>query len=149
METAQPAVFMNLCMIRDGSKVLMLDKVKGKVTGLTFPGGHVEINEPFVDSVIREVYEETGLTAVSPKIRGIYNWTKNGTRYVGLLYLIDRFTGELKASDEGNVFWVEFDKLAEMPLINDLKELLEIFCGDVYGEFYCSPDGDGWDKKLI
>jgi len=51
-----PCVFMNLCMIRDGDKVLMLDKVKGSVTGLTFPGGHVERDEPFADAVVREVF---------------------------------------------------------------------------------------------
>lgn len=38
--------------------------------GLTFPGGHIEKGESFVDSVIREVYEETGLTIENPRICG-------------------------------------------------------------------------------
>ncbi len=32
-----------------------------------FPGGHVEQNEIFQKSIIREVWEETGLTIESPK----------------------------------------------------------------------------------
>lgn len=34
--------------------------------GITFPGGHVERSESFVDAVIREVEEETGLTISKP-----------------------------------------------------------------------------------
>ncbi len=53
--------FMNMCMIQDGrGNVLALDKVNDSYTGTTFPGGHVEKNEIFNDSIIREVWEETG-----------------------------------------------------------------------------------------
>ena len=143
-----PCVFMNLCMVCNGSKILMLDKVKGSVTGLTFPGGHVEKDEMFADAVIREVYEETGLMIYSPRQCGIYDWIKDGVRYVGLLYCADKFSGSLKSSDEGEVFWVEFNELKNLPLINDLRELLNIFCGKGYSELFCKPDGDGWDKML-
>ena len=143
-----PCVFMNLCMICDGSKVLMLDKVKGSVTGLTFPGGHVERDEPFADAVVREVFEETGLTLIEPKLCGTYDWIKEDVRYVGLLYRADKFTGTLTSSDEGEVFWVEYDEMLKMPLMSDLRELLEIFCGRGYSEFFCTPIGDGWNKWL-
>ena len=55
---------MNMCMILDGKgNVLALDKVNDSYTGTTFPGGHVERNELFSKSMIREVWEETGLTS--------------------------------------------------------------------------------------
>ena len=58
----------NMCMVYDDAgNVLVQDKVDKKWSGLTFPGGHIEKGESFVDSVIREVYEETGLTIEKPK----------------------------------------------------------------------------------
>lgn len=62
---------MNMCMILDGEgNVLALDKVNDSYTGATFPGGHVEKNELFSKSMIREVREETGLTIEMPKLCG-------------------------------------------------------------------------------
>ena len=61
-DRTEKVCFMNMCMIRDASgNVLALDKVNDSYTGTTFPGGHVEEREQFADSVIREVWEETGL----------------------------------------------------------------------------------------
>ena len=54
--------FMNMCMVSDGQgNVVMLEKVNSSYRGATFPGGHIERNETFSESVIREVREETGL----------------------------------------------------------------------------------------
>ncbi|EKA00984.1 MutT/nudix family protein, partial [Streptococcus sp. GMD6S] len=40
-------------------------------SGYAFPGGHVENGEAFAESVIREIYEETGLTIQNPQLVGI------------------------------------------------------------------------------
>lgn len=61
MSRCEKAIITTLCMIYDGDKILLQDRVKKDWSGLTFPGGHVEKGESFVQSVIREVYEETGL----------------------------------------------------------------------------------------
>ena len=59
------------------------------VAGTTFPGGHVEQNEIFQKSMIREVWEETGLTIETPKLCGLYHWHKGGVHYVITLYRAD------------------------------------------------------------
>ena len=50
----------NLCMIKDGDKYLLQNRVKKDWQGYTFPGGHIEPGESIVQSAIREVKEETG-----------------------------------------------------------------------------------------
>ena len=42
--------------------------------GYAFPGGHIEEGESLVESVIREIYEETGLTIVDPKLVAVKDW---------------------------------------------------------------------------
>lgn len=66
----------NMCMVFDGDKVLVQDKIDEDYSGITFPGGHVEKGESFTDAVIREVLEETGLKIFSPQLCGIKDMDK-------------------------------------------------------------------------
>ena len=125
----------NMCLICDGNKVLVQEKVGTK--GLVFPGGHVEEGESLLESVVREMKEETGLTIENPKVCGFKDWIQeDGTRYVVLLYKTHKFTGELKSSDEGRVFWIDRADIDSVNLIWNMKELLEIFDTDLYSEFF-------------
>lgn len=74
----------NMCMIYDNNgNVLVEEKIGKNYHGLIFPGGHMEIDEPIVDSIIRGIYEETGLTISNLKLCGIKDWFKeNGGRYI-------------------------------------------------------------------
>ena len=104
MERAEKVILTNLCMIQDGTKVLVQDKVGKGADGIIFPGGHVEEHEAVVDSVIREMKEETGLTIENPKLCGIKEWVnEDGTRYIVFLFKTDKFSGELTSSEEGFV----------------------------------------------
>ena len=61
MREKESVVITNMCMVTDGSRVLVQDRLDPEWPGLTFPGGHVEAGESFVDSAIREIKEETGI----------------------------------------------------------------------------------------
>ena len=72
MAGIEKVIFMNMCMVYDKEgNVVALDKVGKNYSGTTFPGGHVEPGETFKESVIREIYEETGLTIQNPRLTGV------------------------------------------------------------------------------
>ena len=106
----------NMCMVYDDEgNVLVQDKVDKKWSGLTFPGGHIEKGESFVDSVIREVYEETGLRLTSYRYRGIVTFVfeDEPAEYMSL-YTADGFEGSvtnpdgsMKECNEGVLAWVK------------------------------------------
>lgn len=61
-----------LCLIEDGNKILLQNRIKKDWRDYAMPGGHVEPGESFVDAVIREMKEETGLTILDPRF---YLWS--------------------------------------------------------------------------
>lgn len=140
--------FMNLCMIRDGNKVIVIDRKKDDWPGITFPGGHIELGESFTDAVIREVREETGLNIYSPQLCGIKNWCENQCRYVVLFYKTDRFDGNLQSSEEGRVWWEEFDNLPNLNLSLDMDDMIRVFTEDDLSEFFYHKNGENWVYDL-
>ena len=149
MERTESVELMNLCMIRRGSKVLVQDRKSKTWPGVAFPGGHVEKGEAFTDSVIREVQEETGLRIFSPRLCGVKDWCEDGVRHIVLLYHAEQFTGTLRSSDEGKVWWAE---LADFPSLNlassDMLDLLRVFEEDALSEFIYRQNGEDWTCEL-
>lgn len=141
--------FMNMCMIADKSgNVVALDKVNDSYTGTTFPGGHVEQNELFCKSMIREVWEETGLTIEKPKLCGLYHWHKGGVHNVITLYKAEEFTGELKSSDEGRVYWIALEELKKRELATGMEYVLQMMESEQIDECYMHQEADGYVGTL-
>lgn len=122
-------ILTNMCMVyqRATGRVVVQYR-KGNWSGYAFPGGHVESGEAFVPSVIREVWEETGLRIEDPKLCGVKHWLlQDGTRYIVFLYGTDRFSGELVGeTEEGKVEWVSLEELPHLPLANTFLPMAEI-----------------------
>lgn len=139
-----------LCLIQDGEKILLQNRVKEDWKGYTLPGGHVEIGESFVDAVKREMKEETGLTILNPRIVGIKQFPmKNGNyeegRYVVLLFKVTEFTGEVISSAEGQMEWISYDHISEIGTVDDFDDLLEVMNDSNLTEFQYIVDGDDWN----
>ena len=149
MERSESAVFTNMCMVRDGDRVLVINRNDPGWPGLAFPGGHVEKGEAFADSVIREVYEETGLTIEQPRLCGIKQFrTEEGSRYIVLLYRTDKFEGQLISSGEGEVFWLTLEQLDQYPLTPHFEQVVEVMLRDDLSEFFYDQSGGGWVPVL-
>ena len=135
-------VLTNMCMVTDGrGNVLVQDRKDSHWPGLVYPGGHVEPGEPFVDSVIREVREETGLTVVNPKLCGVKQFTtEEGWRYIVFLFKADQYEGELRSSDEGDAFWLPRSELFNHRCVRDFDHMVRIFESEEITELYYGKD---------
>ena len=138
-----------MCMIYDGTKILVQDRKDPDWPGITFPGGHVEKGESFTDAVIREVYEETGLKISSPQLCGIKDWTNDdGSRYMVLFYKANRFEGNLLSSDEGEVYWVELDEMKHLNLADGMDKMLQVFLDKNISEYFFYKENSEWVEVL-
>lgn len=113
-----------LCYIERGGKYLMLHRNKkkndlneGKWLGV---GGKIEPGETPRDCVIREAFEETGLTLLEPEYRGKINFFEktDGGEFAEIMHLFTctRFAGEIKTCDEGTLEWVNIADVPRLPL---------------------------------
>lgn len=109
-----------LCYLLRGDSVLLLHRVKkendlnhDKWIGI---GGKFEENESPEECLVREAWEETGLTLTGYQYRGIVTFISD--RWEGEymhLYTATEWTGTIKECDEGVLEWVSLEKMKELP----------------------------------
>lgn len=145
MAREENCILTNMCMVCDGDRILVQDRLDPAWPGITFPGGHIEKGESFVASIIREVKEETGLDITNLRLCGVKQWTNTDGkfRYIVFFYKTNTFSGELKSSDEGRVFWIRRNELSNYTLADGFDSMLEIFEDDSLSENYWFED-NGW-----
>lgn len=151
MSRQETVTLTNMVMIEDeNGKILVEDKVDPHWKGISFPGGHLLSNESIVHSAIREVKEETGLDIKDLKLVGINNnVSPNFNRYLVFLFKTKTFSGELKSSEEGKVFWVDRKDLINYKLTPEFNDLIEIFYNDSINENYAVWDDKGEVKDHL
>ena len=64
-------------------------------------------------------------------------------------YKTDRFSGELKSSDEGEVFWIRRDALEDYQLVDDFEDMVRVFESENLSEFYYYTEDGNWNLKLL
>ena len=137
----ESTILTNMCMVIDEEGRVLVQMHGGDWEGWCFPGGHVEPKESFVESVIREVWEKSGLTIQNPKICGIKQFfLEDGRRYVVLLFQARQFTGDLRSSSEGEVRWMSLEELESQQLPSGFREMLPVFLNDSKQELYFGED---------
>ena len=124
-----------LCLITDGDRILLQNRTKNDWQGYTLPGGHVEPGESFVDAVIREMKEETGLDIKNPRLAGVKQFPIEGGRYVVLLFKANEYSGTVVSSDEGQMVWVDSNHLPEIHTVDDFEDLIRVINNPDLTEF--------------
>jgi len=142
-------VLTTLCYIEHNGKYLMLNRNKkkndinsGKWIGI---GGKFEKGESPEECLVREVEEETGLTLKSFEYRGIVTFVNGEDAEYMHLFTSSDFSGTLKKCDEGELSWIEKEKLYELPMWEGDKLFLDILMNKKSDDFFSlklSYDGD-------
>lgn len=123
-------ILTNMCMLyKENNEFLVQLREKNDWPGLNFPGGHVNKDESIVDSVIREMKEETGLDVNSVEFVSYFEWNviSEDTRHLVLLFKSKDFKGQLTSSNEGKVFFINKEDVNKYPLSTDFDKILEIY----------------------
>ena len=120
-----------LCYLERGDEYLMLHRVKKK-NDLNHDkwigvGGKCEEGESPEDCVLRETREETGLTLTDYRYRGLVTFVSDQapTEYMHL-FTASAWTGVPHECDEGELAWIEKDKLLSLPLWEGDKIFLRL-----------------------
>lgn len=121
-----------LCYIEnDNDDYLMLYRNKkkndpnvGKWIGI---GGKFKEGESPEECLLREVYEETGLTLLEWKLRGIVTFVSNEweTEYM-FLYTANNWSGELTDCNEGSLAWKHKSEFNNLPMWEGDKIFLKL-----------------------
>ena len=148
-DRTEKVILTNMVMVYDDrGNVLVEDRVDPGWRGIAFPGGHVEAGELFTDAAIREVYEETGLTVQDLQLCAVKDWYPGeGVRYIVFLYKTDHFSGEVRSSGEGRVFWTPMDSLSTLPLASGMDVSLRLYTEERISEqFFYQVNGEWYSK---
>jgi len=140
-------------------------------------GGCVEIGETVEETAKRELFEETGLTANSLELLGVFSGKDllytypNGdmVSIVGTVFLCEDFSGELirQTSETSDLQWFDIDKLPEnisppvLPALGQCIDLLKkregaeqfvnyaIELVDAYREFVNAQIAESWSGPFV
>ncbi len=118
--------------VLDGSNALIIKRGKEPSKGLwAFPGGGQELGETLQQTAIRELFEETGLTAHDSEFIELLEPMRkdtNGTitsHYVLGIFLCTSFSGTVKAADDAEeAAWVSLETIDQYEFTRNAKELL-------------------------
>ena len=119
-----------LCYLDIDDKTLLLHRIKkkndvnhDKWIGI---GGKFEHGESPEECIRREFREETGLALLDWAYRGIVTFVSQDWCEYMHLFTATKVSGEMRECDEGTLEWVEWDKIAQLPIWEGDKVFLRL-----------------------
>ena len=116
-------------VIEDGSVLLTLRASDPRKGMWCLPGGFVEWGESPVEGAKRELFEETGVTAESLDLVGVYESVSGPRRHVMLVaYRVVTWSGDIRAGDDAEeVAWYAVDDIPPLAFKVHEQVLADIF----------------------
>ena len=110
-----------LCYLCRGDEVLMMHRTRKKNDmnhdKWIAVGGRFEPGEGPEECAMREVKEETGLTMVSPRYRGVVTFINDRYETERMhLFTAEQFEGEMTDCDEGELVWLPKAQINALPM---------------------------------
>ena len=145
-------ILSTICYIEKDDKYLMLHRTKkendinkNKWLGV---GGKFEEGESPEECIIREVKEETGLTLKEYQLRGIVTYVSTTweTEYM-YVFTANDFEGDLIECNEGDLEWIEKDKIMKLNTWEGDKIFVEKLLQNSNSFFSVKFEYDG--EKLV
>lgn len=134
------------------NQVLMMKRNKEPNLGLwVVPGGKIEVDESPYECAVRELREETGLTAHELQLRGIVSivMPKLEQHCMQFLYAVTDFSGQLVTDErEGELRWWAEDAVRQLPMPADVSVSLPKVL-DMSGAFYQAKCVFGAEWQLV
>lgn len=128
-------ILTTLAYIEKDEKYLMLYRNKkendineGKFVGI---GGKLENDESPREAIIREIKEETNLDAYNPEYQGMVTFVNDicETELI-CIYLVREFSGEIHECNEGELHWIEKERILGLNLWAGDRYFLEPIIND-------------------
>ena len=112
------------CFLMKDGKILLIRRANEPYKGeITIPGGRKKRGESLREACAREMFEETGYILKDMEFAGILHAYRPGDvtkkmEYLSNYFVCRNFEGELRASDEGEIFWVKNEESLSLPGIH-------------------------------
>ena len=136
------------CIYIKNNQILLLQKPRRGWWAI--PGGKVEPEETVKQAVIREYWEETGITIKNPVLTGIYTFLmRNGDQneireWMMFTFFANEGEGEAKEETlEGKLQWHPIEKVKHLPMAEGDHSIIRqaLFGKDVlFGTFEYTED---------
>ncbi|WP_161978923.1 8-oxo-dGTP diphosphatase [Streptococcus sp. S784/96/1] len=155
MPRSEEVILTNMCMIENerGEVVMQIRNPDRYIwDGAAYPGGHIEKGESLHESVVREVYEETGLTIKNPRLIGVkhFHTRGEGIRYLVFLYKATEFEGDIRSSEEGEIKWVPKTDFKTIDLADSMDDIIQFYEEENTSElFYLRDENDILQRQFL
>lgn len=101
---ARPGVGIGVIIENEKNEILIGKRIGNHAPYFSIPGGHLELGESFEEAAIREIFEETGLIIINPKVISITNnlrtFKEEGKHYVSIILYTNEYKGTIEIKEK-------------------------------------------------